>query len=268
MVFLLTLQCSTVIAGLTRNPHYLARFRGSRVKPGMTRAQTSFETRRFKLLLLLMCASAIFIPACNKNDVFYVTEANTLKYCYADVTGDGEENLILLTPSSEITPYGPAGDTLYILSSENKLTGRHNIISKFDVKDMKPLNVMAGDINRDGIIEVSLKVYKAAEYDPEPAQRPFFFNVSRGKLEAVWLGSRLARPFVDYTVADLDGDGYSELAALEIVPDGFLLAAYSWDNFGFVCYAKSDVYSTIDDIYNMEPLLDWMRIALERLSLK
>jgi len=219
-----------------------------------------------RFIFFSLCAVAVFTSACNKNGGFYVTDDNTLKYCYADVTGDGKENLILLSPSSEVTPYGRAGDTLYILSSENKLAGRHDIISKFDVKDMKPLNVMAGDINRDGVTEVSLKVYKAAEYDPEPAQRPFFFNVSRGRLEAVWLGSRLARPFVDYTVADLDGDGYDELAALETVPDGFLLAAYSWDNFGFVCYAKSEVFGTIDEIHNMEPPLDWMRIALERLS--
>ena len=220
-----------------------------------------------KLLLPLLCAAALFAPACNKNRVFYVTKDNTLKYCYADVSGDEQEELILLTPSSEITPYGRAGDTLYILSSGDQLTGRHDIISKFDVKDMKPLNVMAGDINRDGVTEVSLKVYKTAEYDPEPAQRPFFFNVSRGRLEAVWLGSRLARPFVDYTVADLDGDGYCELAALELARDGYLLAAYSWDNFGFTCYEKSEVYSNVEEIYQLKPGSGWMRIALERLSL-
>jgi len=219
-----------------------------------------------KYFLPLICAAVFSASACNNGGALYVSEVNTLAYCYADVTGDTEEELILLTPSGEITPYGPAGDTLYILSPGKSLIGYHDIISKFDVSNMKALKVMAGDINRDGIKEVSLKVYKASEYDAEPAQRPFFFNVSRGKLEAVWLGSRLARPFIDYVLADLNGDGYDEIASLEIVPDGYLLAAYSWDSFGFTCYDKSEVFNTIDNLLNMESPYEWIRIAIERLN--
>jgi len=215
---------------------------------------------------LLMCAAVFFLSACGSGNTLNVTQANILKYCYADVTGDEKEELVLLTPSDEVTPYGQAGDTLYILTAGTGLNGRHSIIFKFDVSIMKPLNVLAGDINRDGVNEVSLKVYKTAEYDPKPAQRPFFFNVSRGKLEAVWLGSRLARPFADYTLADLNGDGFDEIASLEIAPSGYLLAAYSWDNFGFICYDKSEIFPTIDELHNAESLSEWMRIAIERLK--
>ncbi|MDR1558865.1 MAG: hypothetical protein LBS84_04035 [Clostridiales bacterium] len=211
----------------------------------------------------LLCA--VWLIACDGNG-FYVTETNAMKYCYADVTGDGNEELILLTPSAETTPYGQAGSSLYILDPGKDLIGRHEIISEFDVKDMKPLTVMAGDVNRDGVKEVSLKVYKTAEYSPEYAQRPFFFNVSRGKLEAVWLGSRLARPFVDYALADLNGDGYEEIASLEMAAEGYLLAAYSWDSFGFTCYAKSDVHKNIENLYNMESPETWIKIALESIS--
>ena len=219
-----------------------------------------------RLFIPLLSAVILITPACEKNGEFFVTKANTLKFCYSDVTGDGEENLIVLTASKEKTPYGQAGDTLYILSPGNKLTGWHEIVYQFDVKNMRPLNVMTGDVNRDGIKEVSLKVLKAAEYDPELAQRPFFFNVSRGKLEAVWLGSRLARPFVDYTLADLDGDGYEDIASLEIAPDGFLLAGYSWDSFGFTCFIESEVFSTIEEIYSLKSPPGWMSTALERLK--
>jgi len=214
----------------------------------------------------VICAAAVFLSACDSGGGFVVSKANTLKYCYADINNDNLDELILLTPSDEVTPYGRAGDTLYILAPGKKLNGRHDIIYGFDVSAMKPLNVMAGDINRDGVKEVSLKVYKAAEYDPNPAQRPFFFNVSRGKLEAVWLGSRLARPFVDYALADLNGDGYDEIASLETARDGYLLAAYSWDSFGFTCYDKSGAYPTIDELYNMESPSEWMRTAIERLK--
>ena len=217
-------------------------------------------------LVPLICAAAAFIRACDNGGVLYVSEANTLKYCYTDVTGGIEEELILLTPSKETTLYGQAGDILYILSPGKSLYGRHDIIFKFDVSAMKPLNVMAGDVNRDGVNEISLKVYKAAEYDPVPAQRPFFFNVSRGKLEAVWLGSRLARPFVDYALADLNGDGYDEIVSLETAPGGFLLAAYEWDSFGFTCYDKSMIFSAIDELYNMESPIEWMQIGIERLK--
>jgi len=214
----------------------------------------------------LICAAAVFLAACGGSGGLNVTEANTLKYCYADVTGGNEDKLILLTPSGEMTPYGQAGDMLYILSPGKGLYGRHDIICGFDVNAMKPLNVMAGDINRDGVKEISLKVYKSAEYDPNPAQRPFFFNVSKGNLEAVWLGSRLARPFIDYALADLNGDGFDEIASLETAPGGCLLAAYSWDGFGFTCYDKSGVFPDIEDLYNMESPAEWMRIGIERLK--
>ena len=219
--------------------------------------------------VLMACTAALIMASmasCDNNNEFNVNNANTLKYCYADVTGDKTDEIILLTASDEVTPFGRAGDTLYILSPGKNLNGRHEIIYKFDVSAMKPLNVMAGDVNRDGVNEVSLKVYKTAEFDPTPAQRPFFFNVSNGTLRAIWLGSRLARPFVDYTLADLNGDGYDEIASLETVPDGYLLAAYAWDSFGFTCYNKSAVFPAIDELHNMKSPPEWMRIALEGLK--
>ena len=219
-----------------------------------------------KSAVLIICTVLLFTACGIIGGGLYVSESNTLKYCYADVNADNEKELVLLTVSDTETPYGTAGDRLYILAAGKGLYGRHDIISEFDVSGMKPLNVLAGDVNRDGINEVSLKVYKTAEYDPNPAQRPFFFNVSIGKLQAVWLGSRLARPFVDYTLADLDGDGYDEIASIEMAQNGYLLAAYKWDSFGFTCYEKSPVFPAVNDLVNMESPQGWMRIALERLK--
>jgi len=174
-----------------------------------------------KSAVLIICTVLLFTACGIIGGGLYVSESNTLKYCYADVNADNKEELVLLTVSDTETPYGTAGDRLYILAAGKGLYGRHDIISAFDVSGMKPLNVLAGDVNRDGINEVSLKVYKTAEYDPNPAQRPFFFNVSMGKLQAVWLGSRLARPFVDYTLADLDGDGQVNSIDLALLLAGY-----------------------------------------------
>jgi hypothetical protein len=170
-----------------------------------------------------------------------------LSKCEADVQGDSAYELVAISRSNGETPFGPHGRFLYILSSKGFL-GFHEVISSFDLLDAKPLKVMAGDVNRDGINEVSVIVCKTAEFHPVEAQRPFFFNVSNGKLEAVWLGSRLSQPFLDYCLVDLDGDGFEEIASLEITQTSFLLASYSWDSFGFVCTARSFGMESLETI--------------------
>ena len=64
-----------------------------------------------------------------------------------------------------------------------------------------------------------------------------------GRLQPVWLGSRLARPFDDYRLFDLDGDGVDEILSIESVQSGNrLLALYDWKGFGFEVRAISDEY--------------------------
>ena len=99
------------------------------------------------------------------------------------------------------------------------------------------------DIDGDGRVEIGVCVYKTAKFHPVPAKRPFFYALQDGRLQPVWLGSRLARPFADYRLFDLDGDGVDEIVSIESVQSGNqLLALYDWKGFGFEVQAISDEY--------------------------
>ncbi len=61
----------------------------------------------------------------------------------------------------------------------------------------------------------------------------------RGAYRELWAGSALAEPLLAFTLADLNGDGYPELVALEssyAAPRGSpssALSAWEWNGFGF-----------------------------------
>lgn len=112
-----------------------------------------------------------------------------------------------------------------------------------------------GDLNRDGVDEAILLVWRP--FKPWPVDQ---FMPSGGRIDAfhdkngdscqviligwsrnawreLWAGSALIRPVSHLSVADLDGDKWSELAALESLYDsttpGNALTIWSWLGFGF-----------------------------------
>jgi hypothetical protein len=97
-----------------------------------------------------------------------------------------------------------------------------------------PWKVLSGDVDGDGEAEVLFVVYKKARLHPVLANRLFVFGWDGRQLYPKWLGSRLSHPFCDLALKDLDGDGVSEVVALEAEPDGGARAmSYRWSGFGF-----------------------------------
>ena len=66
----------------------------------------------------------------------------------------------------------------------------------------------------------------------------------RGTYRELWAGSALADPLRDFTAADLDGDGWQELVALEgryadpVSVPAHALTAWEWNGFGFTLLAR------------------------------
>ncbi len=179
-----------------------------------------------------------------------VPRRHIVSCCVGDATGDGVPELLALSGTGSIDTGERCGQALLVCdASSEEDAGRlgyippEKIRHRIDLAGIKPLKVQLGDINGDGLNEVSVCVYKTAKFHPEMAKRPFFFDLKEGNLIPIWLGSRLSRPFDDYILSDLDGDGYDEIIAVEQLENGGrLIAVYGWKGFGFELLAQSAAY--------------------------
>lgn len=103
---------------------------------------------------------------------------------------------------------------------------------------------MAGDA--DGWPDVALGVRKKARYHPRLENRPFIYSWNGKTLLPKWRGSRLSRPFTDFTLGDWDGDGTDELVAVERTREGAVaLRGYEWNGFGYTGVWDSPAYPAL-----------------------
>lgn len=172
-----------------------------------------------------------------------------LSFFIADVDEDGTEELLTIEAAEgakELETGEKYGSLLciyknFLWDQDKQILETADPVYSFDLSFLKPLYVQAGDINGDGKQEISVVVYKETQFHPVPAKRPFFYALTEGKLEKIWLGSRLARPFADFMLCDMDGDGYEEIVSIEDTQDEKqVLAVYHWAGFGFDMEAESE----------------------------
>lgn len=98
----------------------------------------------------------------------------------------------------------------------------------------RPWKLMTADVNGDGAREIVVGVHKSTRFFPEPHNGLFVYAFDGQTMVPMWLGSRLSRPFTDFTFANLDSDRAEELVALETTRDGRRgVTVYSWSGFGF-----------------------------------
>lgn len=176
--------------------------------------------------------------------------SDIISWFTADINNDGKEELLLITRNS--TDAGMTLDTGEQYGRYIEIHSQYSIRNntavpqgepehRFDLSEIKPLYIQAGDIDGDGTAEIAVCVYKTAEFHPVPAKRPFFYDLQEGQLEPVWLGSRLARPFADYILYDADQDDIAEIISIEYTESGNkVLTIYDWKGFGFEVKAQTD----------------------------
>lgn len=120
-------------------------------------------------------------------------------------------------------------DSLYIL---------HHTVNGTSVSDWKlPYPVYrfeCGDLTGDGIPEIAVGVIKPTRYFPRPEKRLFLFKLYKERwIRPLWLGSRLARPLMDFQM--VRDSVPARILTTERKADGsFVQALYRQEGFGLI----------------------------------
>lgn len=196
------------------------------------------------------CYTAVIYP--DKIDI-YLNGKNVSEYksgygtkildsFISDFNNDKNDELFIITKNSR----EQYGDRLIILGYIN---GKLSAVFDQSYKKVNPWKVQVCDVDGDGEKEIALGVYTKAEYHPVFAKRLFIYYYHDCKLYPKWLGSRLSRPFDDYTFYDIDYDGMDEVISIEYCKDQKKqLNSYKWKGFGFESAGVSREYDDILDL--------------------
>lgn len=163
-----------------------------------------------------------------------------------DIDGDGSHEEIVLTKRS----FFKYGNEVIIYSIEG------TEIYREDFSDLNPWKLVVGDIDGDGIDDISVGVYKKSLFHPVMARRPFIYSFNNSSLQPKWRGSRLSKPFTDYIFYDIDGDNVDEIVAIEFLQSGDkVINTYKWKGFGFEGFIQSIGYRDIDNLEIKDSLI-------------
>lgn len=207
------------------------------------------RTRSFLFLSALLLIGMVVVVGKSRPARAEV-ESDLVSWFMADIDGDWKDELLVIMDNGEegelrLDTGERYGYTVriypdYELIKEEPVP-KGEPEEAFDLSEIKPLKVLAGDINGDGEKELAVCVYKTTKFHPVLAKRPFFYKIREGELEPVWLGSRLARPFADYILSDVDHDAIDEIVSIEYLEDGGqVFAIYDWKGFGFEVKAVTE----------------------------
>lgn len=156
--------------------------------------------------------------------------------------------LVLLTGGR----FSKYGKDLVIFS----LDGEIREIYREDFLRLKPWKIALGDIDGDGKCEISIGVYKKAPFHQVMAKRPFIYSYEKSSLQPKWRGSRLSKPFTEYELSDIDGDGIDEIVSIEILEDNRkVINTYKWGGFGFQGFLQSKSFKDIKELRVIEGIV-------------
>lgn len=187
------------------------------------------------VVFLMMSPFLFFSEEYIDNDLeIFIKNKGIRSYSIGDV--DSSENTYLV---------GLIDDEIVIYLLEEEILE----VFRKDFTEFDPWKISIGDVDGDGIDDISIGVYKESPLHPVMAKRPFIYNYTDGDLKPLWRGSRLSRPFTDYDLIDIDFDGMDELISIEILADDRrVINTYKWKGFGFEGYMESLDFEDLRDL--------------------
>lgn len=196
----------------------------------------------FKIIIILLGVIIIGSPLFLYNHTMRTPikiDEKIIDYSIGDVVGDKRDYMTILTKGK-----GDYGEYIVIYSLDDERE-----IYREDFSHLNPWKLSIGDIDGDGIKDISLGVYKESPLHPIMAKRPFIYSYKDERIVPKWRGSRLSRPFDDYLFYDIDDDGVDEIVAIEILEDKRrLINTYKWKGFGFEGYLETADFENIEDL--------------------
>lgn len=179
--------------------------------------------------------------------MFLKLDGKVKDYDIGKITEGEEEYGVVLTGSR----WKKYGREVIIYSVEEEKE-----IYRKDFSELNPWKIVIGDVDGDKIDDISVGVYKKSPLHPVMAKRPFIYSFIDGKLEPKWRGSRLSKPFIDYTFFDIDKDGIDEIISIEILQDNKkVINTYKWKGFGFEGFIQSKAFDDIKDLSREEGII-------------
>lgn len=103
-----------------------------------------------------------------------------------------------------------------------------------------------GDLDGSGRDELVLGIWSRMKRhdEPSPSRAIWVMGWEGVDLIPLWQGSAMSLPLVDFEIADVDGDGRSELLAIERRGEQCFWTLYRWNGFGFWVDARRDIPCT------------------------
>lgn len=151
-----------------------------------------------------------------------------------DITGDNQSQIIGVLFGNKEQIYLE----IYNLNSNLRMVLKN-------MTSYQPWKIVFTDVDCDSVMEVCLGVSKKSPLHPIIAKRLFIYNFQQG-LQPKWLGSRLARPFIDFDFSG--GTTKNILVSLELdAQDRRRLNFYQWDSFGFTGIETGFNDTLVDD---------------------
>jgi len=98
-------------------------------------------------------------------------------------------------------------------------------------RDWDPWRIAIADVDGDGIEDFVVGLYMHTRHSPRRIHTLYVFGFDGTAIYPKWRGSRLARDFVDFSIAkSTKGD---DILTLDRLLDGrFALSCYAWSGFG------------------------------------